>query len=307
MQGELQKQKDFKYDERTRSSLLWKEISGLLNQYTGLGPACGVTTLAEMLSSLRIASEAILGAPLPATVVFTAPWMHAWSYEETLTDGLVEKARILAGLRPVMVENMDSNYLSETNTVLAANGRQICPDLRCNGPEFSDEPPSTNEVVYFLSFTNHSLYTSFQLATCFFLSSTTNRLGTINPEFGLNQQEHTSDEKTFWYNLQDYLVSQAREYVISGDYSLRQHCIVLIAGEAADNPKFLDTVRQAITRIQNDPIHRSQEAGTGPKIELLVSQELTFAAATGAALWRRTMIDSSYCEDKEANNGKRRP
>lgn len=144
-----------------------------------------------------------------------------------------------------------------------------------------------------LSFTNHSLYTSFQLATCYFRSASSNRLGTINPEFGLYQQEHASDEEGFWRKLEDYLVFQAAEYVI-GDFSLRKDCIVLIAGEAADNPRFIDAVRQAITRIQNDPIHKSKGANA---LKLLVSQDLTYAAATGAALWRRTMIDSSYCEN----------
>lgn len=311
MQGELEKQKDYLdwYEERTRSSLLWEEILILLNRYTGLGPTYGGTILAEMLRSLRIASEAALGAPLPATVVFTVPYVRAWQHEEALLDGLLQRARILAGLKPVTSENMDPVYLGETNTVLAANGRRICPKLRCFGPSIFDEPPwayeteplTTHQIVYFVSFTNHSLYTSFQQATCYSFPASSNRLGTINPELGLYQQEHASDEESFWRKLEDYLVSKAEEYVTSGDFpgdfSLRKHCILLVAGEAADSPKFMDAVRQAITRIQNDPIHRYKEAMTGPKMELLVSQDLTYAAAAGVALWRRNMIGSSYCEN----------
>ncbi|KAM6477211.1 hypothetical protein HDV62DRAFT_401734 [Trichoderma sp. SZMC 28011] len=269
-----------------------------------------------MLGSLRIASEATLGAPLPATVVFTAPYVRAWQHEEALLDGLLQRARILAGLKPVTIENMDPVYLGETNTVLAANGRQICPKLRCFGPSIFDEPPwayeteplTTHQIVYFVSFTNHSLYTSFQQATCYSFQASSNRLGTINPELGLYQQEHASDEESFWRKLEDYLVSKAEEYVTSGDFpgdfSLGKHSIVLVAGEAADNPKFMDAVRQAITRIQNDPIHRYKEAMTGPKVELLVSQDLTYAAAAGVALWRRSMIDSSYCENVARMNKK---
>lgn len=338
MQSELEKQKDYLYwyEERTRSSLLWEEILILLNRYTGLGPTYGGTILAEMLGSLRIASEATLGAPLPATVVFTAPYVRAWQHEEALLDGLLQRARILAGLKPVTIENMDPVYLGETNTVLAANGRQICPKLRCFGPSIFDEPPwayeteplTTHQIVYFVrqvsfssltatndvllttlsSFTNHSLYTSFQQATCYSFQASSNRLGTINPELGLYQQEHASDEESFWRKLEDYLVSKAEEYVTSGDFpgdfSLGKHSIVLVAGEAADNPKFMDAVRQAITRIQNDPIHRYKEAMTGPKVELLVSQDLTYAAAAGVALWRRSMIDSSYCENVARMNKK---
>ncbi|KAK0756823.1 hypothetical protein N5P37_010341 [Trichoderma harzianum] len=329
MQGELEKG-DYleQYEERTISSLLWEEILILLNRYTGLGPTYGGIILAEMLRSLRIASEATLGGPLPATVVFTAPYMRAWYQQERLLDGLLQRARILAGLKPVTIENMDPVYLGETNTVLAANGRRICPKLRCFGPSIFDEPPwayeteplITHQIVYFvrqvpfssvtatndvllttlLSFTNHSLYTSFQQATCYSFSASSNRLGTINPELGLYQQEHASDEESFWRKLEDYLVSQAEEYVtsgdFSGDFSLGKHCIVLVVGEAADNPKFMDAVRQAITRIQNHPVHRYKDAMTGPKVELLISQDLTYAAAAGVALWRRSLIDSSYCE-----------
>ncbi|KAK4060358.1 hypothetical protein Trihar35433_10222 [Trichoderma harzianum] len=270
MQSELEKQKDYLYwyEERTRSSLLWEEMLILLNRYTGLGPTYGGTILAEMLRSLRIASEATLGAPLPATVVFTAPYVRAWQHEEALLDGLLQRARILAGLKPVTIENMDPVYLGETNTVLAANGRRICPKLRCFGPSIFDEPPWAYET---------------------------------EPLRTDQVQEHASDEESFWRKLEDYLVSQAEEYVtsgdFSGDFSLGKHSIVLVAGEAADNPKFMDAVRQAITRIQNDPIHRYKEAMTGPKVELLVSQDLTYAAAAGVALWRRSMIDSSYCEN----------
>ncbi|KAL6691071.1 hypothetical protein J3F84DRAFT_403834 [Trichoderma pleuroticola] len=263
MQGELEKGNYLiQFEERTISSLLWQEILILLNRYTGLGPTYGGTILAEMLTSLRIASEAILGAPLPATVVFTAPYVRAWEQEETLLDGLLQRARIFAGLRPIPIENMDPVYLGETNTVLAANGRRICSNLRCFSPGISDEPLLPDEDEALMS----------------------------------NQiQEHASDEESFWRKLEDYLVSQTEEYVTRGDFYLRD-CIVLVAGEAADNPKFMDAVRQAITRIQNHPVHRYKGAMTGPKVELLVSQDLTYAAAAGVALWRRSMIDSSYCE-----------
>ncbi|KAJ4857554.1 hypothetical protein T069G_08451 [Trichoderma breve] len=274
MQSELEKQKDYLdwYEERTRSSLLWEEILILLNRYTGFGPTYGGTILAEMLRSLRIASEATLGAPLPATVVFTAPYVRAWQHEEALLDGLLQRARILAGLKPVTIENMDPVYLGETNTVLAANRRRICPNLRCFGPSIFDEPPwayeteplRTDQVVYFVSFTYHSLYTSFQLAT---------------------SKSTQATRKAFGVSLKITLYPKLKS-------------------EAADNPKFMDAVRQAITRIQNDPIHRYKEAMTGPKVELLVSQDLTYAAAAGVALWRRSMIDSSYCENVARMNKK---
>lgn len=149
LQSELQRQQESGWHP-SAIEIQREELSRLLKQYTGFGGPDGAAILAEMLIALRTTSEAILGAPLPATVVITAPYIIAWSHEETLHTSFVARARKLAGLRPVQVESMAPAYLSEANTVLAANGHKLCPDLHCNGPEWTNEDFSTYNVVYFI-------------------------------------------------------------------------------------------------------------------------------------------------------------
>lgn len=100
----------------------------------------------------------------------------------------------------------------------------------------------------------------------------------------------------FWRGLQEYLKSRVREHAKIPDI-YRQSFLVVISGEVADNPEFLDTIRRTIADIQKDPIHRTMETGTVPKIELLISEDPTYAAAKGVAFGQRMMMDSSYCDD----------
>jgi hypothetical protein len=147
LQNELQRQQEAWWHPST-AEMRREELSRFLKHYTGFGGPDGATILAEMLVALRTASEAILGAPLPAAVVITAPYMIAWNYEETLHSNFVARARKLAGLTHVKVESMTPFYLGEANTILAANGHMLCPDLFCNGPEWTNEEFSKYDVVY---------------------------------------------------------------------------------------------------------------------------------------------------------------
>ncbi|OAA33877.1 hypothetical protein NOR_08756 [Metarhizium rileyi] len=254
----------------------------------------GVAVLAEMIVSLREASEAILG-DLPATVAVTAPYVLAWLDEETDFSSYVWRARELAGLKSFRVETMSPLYLAEASTVFAANGRCLCQDRYCYGPERTEEDIFTHDVVYHISFTNNSLYTVFQRATCFFHSPAGARYGTINHDFGLGRTEH-GVAATFWLHMEEYLVSQAEKYVKS-DVRPTESYIIAMAGEAAENKEFRDTVARVAARIQGDEAHRSERTGAGPKIELLASKEPVYAAAIGAALSKRHELDHSYCDE----------
>lgn len=72
--------------------------------------------------------------------------------------------------------------------------------------------------------------------------------------------------------------------------------LLLVAGEGAENVSLIDTIRRAMVRIEDDPVHHKRPRGSRPSLELLVSREPTYAAAMGAAYRRRTM-DRSYCRD----------
>jgi hypothetical protein len=111
--------------------------------------------LSEMMTALRHASEAVLGAPLHGPVVFSMPYMPSWeddaAYEPSYEPSDIMKARLKAGIEKVQVENnMDPDYLGEGNAVLAANNLRECPDRRCYGPEHSGENSAGGYMVYFI-------------------------------------------------------------------------------------------------------------------------------------------------------------
>ncbi|KAK9434602.1 LysM domain protein [Metarhizium brunneum] len=295
LQSELQKQQEAWWYP-PHAEIQREDLSRLLKQYMGIGGPDGAVILAEMLIALRTSSEAVLGAPLPATVVITAPYIIAWSYEETLQISYIKRAQKLAGLRTVKMESMTPVYLGEANTILAANRRMLCPDLFCNGPEWTNKNFHKYDVVYLVSLTNHSLYTSFQISTCFFWPARSAQLGTINPRFGLNQLEQASDQEIFWRELQDHLKSRVREYVKQPD-NYRESFLVVVSGEAADNPKVVEAIRGIITDMEKDPAFRVVETGRAPRIELLISEDPTYAAAKGVAFGQRINMDSRYCND----------
>jgi hypothetical protein len=108
--------------------------------------------------------------------------------------------------------------------------------------------------------------------------------------------EQKSDAEVFWRELQEYLESRVREYIKLGDVYYKSF-LIAVSGEAADNLKYLEAVRQTITHLQNNPAYRIMETGRAPRIKLLISKDPTYAAAIGVAFGQRINMDSSYCED----------
>jgi hypothetical protein len=70
--------------------------------------------------------------------------------------------------------------------------------------------------------------------------------------------------------------------------------IVIIAGDAAHRPEFLDTLRSVAKSIPQ--LRVDHGVGRLPKVELVISDDPTFAAARGAAFWFRMLVDWSYCD-----------
>lgn len=312
MQHELLRQQDSDiFSLPPRPPATRSQLARLLKEYLSFDDEAQV--LAVMLRALRTASENVLGAPLPATVVIGAPYMRAWQDEETSDRSVVARARRLAGLPHIQVRNMDSVYLAEAHAILATNGWELCQHRRCYGPMISEQRPFRLEVIYLIryiivnsthffltytySLTDQSLYTSFQLATCYFLTPVGGRLGTISPEFGLRNQDSTSSRNNFWHDFEDYVVARWVDHAIDGD-NYRDSYTVLLAGEgAAEDTNFQRAVEKAMARIAAGSPDADKETGPPPRLSLLVSQHPTFAAARGVALWRRTMIDGKYCAD----------
>ncbi|KAJ6783598.1 hypothetical protein PWT90_10949 [Aphanocladium album] len=290
LQHKLLRQTGIRFDP-WRPQTWWKSFVVPPKAYVQFG---GAAVLAKMLRALRIASEEVLGAPLPETVGIGVPYVLAWREEESsdIYWSAVRRARESAELPNVIFENMEPSYIAEANAILAANGQQLCQNRYCFGPMLSHQRSYTHETIYLITLTDQSLYTSFQAATCFFHSPINACLGTINFELGLLREASTSDKQIFWHKFEDYLVARWVEHARNGDDYHHSYTLVL-AGEGAPNPNLQRVVDSAIERL------KSGIPGTGPpaNFTLLISEEPTFAGARGVAFWRRSMMDRKYCVD----------
>ncbi|KAK4232739.1 hypothetical protein C8A03DRAFT_20030, partial [Achaetomium macrosporum] len=227
------------------------------------------------------------------TVSVTAPWVAAWEGDIPV-DSVVNDALVAAGLAPYTWEASDPIHLSETSAALAANTRRLCRDRWC-GVDIDDESELSPQIVYFISFTNYSLYTSFQAARCFYIHSSESYLGSINPEFGLDRLDEAISPEEFWNALRDQLLASVVEFTKRppGFFSYSDF-IVLTAGEAAHRPEFLDSLRSVAKSIPQ--LRVDHGVARPPEVELVISDDPTFAAAHGAAFWFRMMTDRSYCD-----------
>lgn len=162
------------------------------------------------------------------------------------------------------------------------------------------------------SFTNHSLHTSFQRASCFYFNSWDNSLGTIDPRYGLNRLKESENPPDFWDSIREHLVKNVGEHARRTPEYSHLPFLVLVAGEAANHPDFTHVLREVVKSIPDVRIpdggkqtnHNPQQEGTErrPYVELILSDMPTFAAARGAAFWMWMRLDDSYCDEWEADH-----
>lgn len=115
----------------------------------------------------------------------------------------------------------------------------------------------------------------------------------------------------FWDAVRARLASRVAEHTKHrrhGHYTITVAVeIVVVAGEAADNPDFLGVVRDVVRDIPR--VHRicfdgevGCEQGTAVKadVELVVLDDPAFAAARGSALLSRLVLEGRwYCSSAE--------
>ncbi|KAK4235264.1 hypothetical protein C8A03DRAFT_17965 [Achaetomium macrosporum] len=277
---------------RVGSWLTWWRF---LSRSVGLPGTHKAAVVAKLVAALKAESGPALQGRIDAVSV-TAPWVAAWE-NDIPVDGVVNDALVVAGLTPYTWEASGPIYLSETSAVLAANGRRLCRERWC-GIDIEDESDMWPQIAYFISFSNHSLYTSFQAARCFYRHSWQSYLGSINTKYGLDRLDEATTSEQFWNALRDHLLSSVVEFTKRhrDDYS-HSDFIILTAGEAAHLPELLDTIRRVAKSIPQ--LRVDQGAARLPKVELVISDDPTFSAARGAALWLRMMMDWSYSDGFE--------
>ena len=149
------------------------------------------------------------------------------------------------------------------------------------------------------SFTNHSLYTSFQPAQCFFSSAWATRLASIDTKYGLDRLGEAATPALFWDALRSHLLARVAEFTKQREGYAYPHAALEVypAGEGANHPGFLNVVRDVAKEIRQV---RVEHGATGRyEAEVVASDDPTYAAARGAAFWLRTRMDWSYCEGVE--------
>ena len=97
-------------------------------------------------------------------------------------------------------------------------------------------------------------------------------------------------------------MAQFKDWVNPRRYFYTIRPIVLVAGEAADNPEFLSIVRDVAAELPDilpgtDPEDKKLVSSAGGSAELVILEDPGFGPAKGAALWSRLKVEASeYCE-----------
>ena len=263
----------------------------------------------------------------------TTPLVAAWDNQKP-ADSVVNGALLLAGLEPWPVSwwEDEENYLGQIGAVFVSEGRWTCEKHWCAGHwmEVDDEAWSGGSVFFvrlvmdtFLlrwlvwcvvlmadtlfvlqSFTNHSLYTSFQRAGCYFSNSWDNHLASIDPRYGLDGESEAESPEQFWSELKAHLHSLIKQHATRQGGYCRTPFTVLVAGEAADTAEFLDVLNDVVRDIPGLCGNKSrtaeewEENDEAAKVELVIPDDLTYGAAKGAAIWLRTRMNWTYCADQ---------
>ncbi|OBT78670.1 hypothetical protein VF21_02251 [Pseudogymnoascus sp. 05NY08] len=166
----------------------WLSLFRSLTKILGLAPSYKCAVLSEMVAALKTASEAALQIQIQVeAVAVTAPWMAALD-NQLPTDSVINDALLLADLEPWTLRADGEIYLGEVNTILVSEDRSVCKNVWCTGHWMEVEGDiAVVGLVFFISFTNHSLYTSFQRTGCYFNNPLDHNLASIDPRYGLDK------------------------------------------------------------------------------------------------------------------------
>ncbi|TPX08021.1 uncharacterized protein E0L32_010352 [Thyridium curvatum] len=310
----------------------WLAVLRTLIRGLGLVPSNNNRILAEMIQALKAASEESLGVSIESVGV-TIPWVAAWD-NQVASDSVVNDALRLAGLSPQDHWSNEQIYLSEVNTAFASEGQWLCKKHFCAGHwmEVEGEAAYGGPVLY--------------ISKCYFANSWENHLSSIDPRYGLAQKDRETSPAQFWSTLKDHLVSLVRQHATKsakydfnylfetfprlwGDIKARlvspvkrypaqpPEChlekpfTVLVAGEAADTPEFLDVIHEAvrdmtsICKRETDPVpvEEGEDNMVKEDIRLVVLGDQIYGPAEGAAFWAWSRKSVTYCGDYYAEAG----
>lgn len=113
-------------------------------------PSKDVAVLVRMATALKAESEAALGGSAIVSAAVTVPWMAAWD-GQVPSNSIINEVLMQIGIEPVSWEAGHPMYLGETNSILAANKRELCLDRWCG---VGSDPSETGAVVFLIRYAN---------------------------------------------------------------------------------------------------------------------------------------------------------
>lgn len=141
------------------------------------------------------------------------------------------------------------------------------------------------------SFTKTSLYTVMRYARCFY--TIYQGMSWSDSVYEANGLEHDSAGNTslaFWGHIVEDLVAKITEFEETEETPIS---VIVVSGDGGDNADFREAVAQVVQRISRKD---------GPEVEVDLLPDPEFAAAKGAAMWSRMLIETkSYCDTLECD------
>ncbi|KAL4916200.1 hypothetical protein BDW62DRAFT_186605 [Aspergillus aurantiobrunneus] len=270
----------------------WESFKRWLNKKLGRPATPEVGILGDFLHKLSLASHSALQACKGTlnetetdsdTVVVSAPLFPALTQED-LNDALE-----YTGLRSWLTLPIPyPQRLSESRAAFGANGFGLCQnykDLYDCKDEYEELPW---EIVYYVSFTRHALYTNLdRYQAAFDLGSETEHY-LFDSKAGANSLTDYPSSAVFW----SYVGSQLE--VLPQQRRLFPTKI-LLAGENATNPYFLRVLRDTLGSVRLQDPRQSENS----PVDLLATSssrmaDPVFAAARGAALYARWRQEAPF-------------
>lgn len=140
---------------RERAPDVWDDLLQSLWRLlipTWMRPSTDAAILVRMAAALKAESEAALGGSAIVSAAVTAPWMAAWD-GQIPSKSTINEVLVKVGIEPVSWEIGHPMYLGETNSLLAANQRQLCLDRWC-ASDFGWDFKEKGAVIFLIRYAN---------------------------------------------------------------------------------------------------------------------------------------------------------
>ncbi|KAH8657490.1 hypothetical protein BGZ60DRAFT_416034 [Tricladium varicosporioides] len=277
-----------------------------LNKRLGRPATPEVGVLAGVLLSLRDETVAALSPSLGPSfrldyVAVTGPPLSGLRRED-LSDAL-EYASLRSWLDPPqpgqgLQAGMYPEALGEAHVAVAADGNGLCVNYRDLFMCWDEEERMPSNIVLIASFTRRALYVAAGVVRAPLHWVQPPLVHTTDLKAGLESMAAYGTPSEFWAHIRGGLRNVAQQALASTDRGLTK---VLLLGENATNPDFLDALRESVA----DLIDSQKSRGTVIRESVLADP--VFVGARGAAQYARWRQEAPFgCRELPRCEGQRK-